>query len=360
MAAVLRCIGHRLRASSKASALTATGCCGSVPDLHVLRRGFSSFPDPYKTLGLNRDASDADIKKAYRDQALRWHPDKQPEEQREEAQKRFSDASNAYEILKDPEKRQEYDLRGSVGTGPHHPGAGFQGNVHPADVEQLLREAFGQQGLEHLMQQLRQQGQGQGQQPFGCRGRQQRPRGVLQQDMEVRIRPDVASIHSASRASHIDMENDERRARYAGHVGTIVKADPEDRSVKLRVMVSPGRADEVWFGADAVWIPDDLEVDTEVQICPDEATIHRASREVGIDAENDFRRARCAGKIGTVISIDRGDQSVKVRVLVLPGRADEVWFGAGALEPLSQRQDAHYQNAWARPSAEMRGFSSAA
>merc|ERR1711953_1359635 len=181
-----------------------------------------------------------------------------------------------------------------------------------------------------------QQQQQQMQQRQGCSGRR-RPRGLLQADMEVRIRHDTEAIHRASRMSNISTEYDEQRARFVGKLATITKVDPSDRSIKLRVMVSPGRAAELWFGAGAVWIPEDLEVDEEIQICADVASIHDSSREVGIDSENDERRARCAGKLGTVIKIDPGDQSVKARVIVSPGRADELWFGLGGLEPLPQR-----------------------
>mmetsp|Transcript_74048 Transcript_74048/g.133483 ORF Transcript_74048/g.133483 Transcript_74048/m.133483 type:complete len:184 (-) Transcript_74048:249-800(-) len=166
-----------------------------------------------------------------------------------------------------------------------------------------------------------------------------RPPGTLVPDMEVRIRHDVASIHRASRTSNIDTTYDERRVTYAGKVGAIVKTDPSDQSIKVRVMVSPGRADEVWFGAGAVWDPSGLDVDMEVQICPDVAAIHAASREIFIDEANDERRARCAGKLGTVINIDPEDQSVKVRVIVLPGRADELWFGIGAFESLPEQME---------------------
>merc|ERR1712113_616330 len=83
--------------------------------------------------------------------------------------------------------------------------------------------------------------------------------------------------------------------------------------------------------------PQRLEVDMEVQIASKIDEIHKASRESGIDADNDERRSRCAGKLGTIVDTDPRDQSVKVRVMVLPGRADEVWFGAGAVEPLPER-----------------------
>jgi len=314
-------------------------------------RGFSSGLDPYRTLGLDRNASEDDIKKAYREKALKWHPDKHPEDTRGEAQKHFSDASNAYEILKDPQTREEYDLTGQVGGGG---GPSGPGGFHPGQMSQEQMQHIFQQLMQEQARMMHQQQQ----QQFGCGGAPRRRPGVLEPDMEVRIRADAASIHRASRAANIDTDNDERRAQYAGKLGTIVKTDPRDQSVKMRVMVSAGRADEVWFGSDGVWIPEDLEVDTEVQICPDESMIHAASREVGIDADNDARRARCAGKLGTVIRIDSKDRSAKIRVIVLPGRADEVWFGPGAFEPLQQHVD--QGQPWARPQeADMRGFASA-
>eukprot|EP00913_Durusdinium_trenchii_P031968 g29941.t1 len=50
---------------------------------------------------------------------MEWHPDRQPPEKREEAQKRFSQVANAYETLSDPNKRQMYDLGGGMGqSGP--------------------------------------------------------------------------------------------------------------------------------------------------------------------------------------------------------------------------------------------------
>mmetsp|Transcript_104052 Transcript_104052/g.164299 ORF Transcript_104052/g.164299 Transcript_104052/m.164299 type:complete len:378 (-) Transcript_104052:22-1155(-) len=344
---------------------------GNIPRISFFaaaRRSFSSFPDPYKTLGLSRDCSEADLKKAYKKKALEWHPDKQPEEKREEAQKHFAEAANAYEILKDPDKRREYDLTGQVGGGSGAPGGGFHpGAGNPADVERIFREAFGEQSMQQIMQQLFQQQQMRQQQqqqhPFGCGGfpQQRRRRGVLEEGMEVRIRLDVENIHTASRKSNIGTDYDERRARYAGKLATIIKADPKDQSIKVRVMVSHGRADELWFGAGAVWDPSSIEVGMEVQISPDVATVDKASRESGIDAENDGRRARCVGKIGTVVSIDRADQSAKLRVAVLPGRADEVWFGDGAFEPLLRATEHQHQPPWSHPhAADMRGFSSAA
>lgn len=71
------------------------------------------FQDYYDVLGVARDASPEEIRKAYRKQALEWHPDRHAEgSEREEAEKRFKQVSEAYEVLSDPEKRQRYDRFG--------------------------------------------------------------------------------------------------------------------------------------------------------------------------------------------------------------------------------------------------------
>ncbi|XP_026746757.1 dnaJ homolog subfamily B member 6 isoform X1 [Trichoplusia ni] len=68
--------------------------------------------DYYRTLGVTRVASEAEIKKAYRKLALKWHPDKNPDNA-EEANRRFKEISEAYEVLSDANKRKVYDARGS-------------------------------------------------------------------------------------------------------------------------------------------------------------------------------------------------------------------------------------------------------
>ena len=75
--------------------------------------------DYYTTLGVNRDASDEDIKKAYRKLAMKHHPDRNPDKGSEE---KFKEAKEAYEILTDPRKRQAYDQFGHAGVDPS---AGF-------------------------------------------------------------------------------------------------------------------------------------------------------------------------------------------------------------------------------------------
>ncbi|CAG11625.1 unnamed protein product [Tetraodon nigroviridis] len=77
----------------------------------------------YQILGVRRDASAEDIKKAYRKLALKWHPDKNPEN-KEEAEKRFKELSEAYEVLSDANKRSIYDRYGKEGLTGNNTGRG--------------------------------------------------------------------------------------------------------------------------------------------------------------------------------------------------------------------------------------------
>lgn len=70
------------------------------------------FQDYYEVLGVARGASADDIKKAYRKLALKWHPDRHPEDKRAEAEVHFKRIAEAYEVLSDPEKRGRYDQFG--------------------------------------------------------------------------------------------------------------------------------------------------------------------------------------------------------------------------------------------------------
>ncbi|KAJ3126341.1 Uridine-cytidine kinase-like 1 [Nowakowskiella sp. JEL0407] len=99
--------------------------------------------DYYKVLGLDRSASEADIKKAYRREALKWHPDKNPEN-REEAEIRFKTISEAYEVLSDAQKRSIYDQGGtSSSNGFSSTPFGFNSGFRFHNPEDLFREVFG-------------------------------------------------------------------------------------------------------------------------------------------------------------------------------------------------------------------------
>ena len=84
--------------------------------------------DYYEVLGVNRDASDEDIKKAYRKLAMKHHPDRNPDNPKSEEQ--FKEAKEAYEVLSDPQKRPAYDQYGHAGVDPQAgmgPGGGAGG-----------------------------------------------------------------------------------------------------------------------------------------------------------------------------------------------------------------------------------------
>ena len=90
----------------------------------------------YKILGVSENASEAEIKAAFRKLALKWHPDKNPNN-KEEAEKKFKEIGEAYEVLGNAEKRQNYDRYGSAeGFAQGSPGDGF------GQEENLFKDIF--------------------------------------------------------------------------------------------------------------------------------------------------------------------------------------------------------------------------
>nr|KYP33594.1 DnaJ isogeny subfamily B member 13 [Cajanus cajan] len=79
--------------------------------------------DYYKLLQVDRNAKDEDLKKAYRRLAMKWHPDKNPNNKKE-AEAKFKQISEAYDVLSDPQKRAVYDQYGEEGLNGVPPGAG--------------------------------------------------------------------------------------------------------------------------------------------------------------------------------------------------------------------------------------------
>lgn len=97
------------------------------------------MPDYYQILGVDRSANEEEIKKAYRQQALKYHPDKNPGDKN--AEQKFKEAAEAYEILHDPQKRAQYDRFGTIGRNDATGAGGFEFDI--SDALRTFMSGFG-------------------------------------------------------------------------------------------------------------------------------------------------------------------------------------------------------------------------
>jgi molecular chaperone DnaJ len=137
--------------------------------------------DFYELLGVTRETTEAEIKKAYRKLAMEFHPDRNPSP---EAEARFKEITEAYEVLRDPQKRSAYDRFGKAGVG-----AGAGGfNYHHVDLSEALnifmRDFGGMGGFESLF--------------GGGRARQDHRRG---QDVRVTLKLNLAEVATGVKKS---------------------------------------------------------------------------------------------------------------------------------------------------------------
>src|SRR3954468_14043401 len=107
--------------------------------------------DYYEVLGVRREASDDEIKKAYRSLARKYHPDRNPGDKQAEAQ--FKEVQDAYDVLSDKQKRAAYDQFGfegpSAGGGPggfHWAGAPGGAGINPEQAQEIFSQIFGGMG----------------------------------------------------------------------------------------------------------------------------------------------------------------------------------------------------------------------
>ena len=96
--------------------------------------------DYYEVLGVSKEATKDEIKKAYRKQALKYHPDKNPGDKKSE--ENFKEAAEAYEVLSNDEKKARYDRYGHAGLGNN--GGGFAGQgMTMEDIFSSFGDIFG-------------------------------------------------------------------------------------------------------------------------------------------------------------------------------------------------------------------------
>lgn len=100
----------------------------------------STKRDYYEVLGVGKSATEAELKKAYRKLALQFHPDKNPDNK--EAEEKFKEAAEAYEVLSDSDKRTRYDRFGHAGVGGAA-GGGYSGGMNMEDIFSQFGDIFG-------------------------------------------------------------------------------------------------------------------------------------------------------------------------------------------------------------------------
>ena len=136
--------------------------------------------DYYEVLGINKSATADEIKKAYRKMAIKYHPDKNPGDK--EAEEKFKEAAEAYSVLKDPEKKAQYDQFGHAGMNGG--AGGFGGSsMNMDDIFSMFGDIFGGRGF----------GGFSGFGGFGGGGERQQPR-FRGSDLRVKVRLNLSEI----------------------------------------------------------------------------------------------------------------------------------------------------------------------
>ncbi|GMR05248.1 MAG: DnaJ C-terminal domain-containing protein [Thermodesulfobacteriota bacterium] len=231
--------------------------------------------DYYKTLGVKKDATAEEIKKAFRELARKYHPDLHPDK-REEMEAKFKEINEAYSVLSDPKKRSDYDLTGSVfepGMGGGYPSGGvryedfdFGGG---GGFEDIFSEVFG-----------------------GARGR----RVVTRQGADIEYRLEIDFLHAA-KGTDVRI----KVSRRTGAETLKVKVPPGVKTgSKVRV---PGKGDAGVGGGR----PGDLYIAIKV-------TPHKYFRRVGPDIYVDLPVTVGEAALGSEVRVPTIDGFTKIKV----------------------------------------------
>ncbi len=135
--------------------------------------------DYYEALGVDRNVSPEGIKRAYRKLAMKYHPDRNPGDK--EAEEKFKEAAEAYEVLSDPKKKSTYDQFGHAGLKGSFGGDGFQWSnfTHFSDFEDILGNLFGGGIFGDI---------------FGTRAARRRANSQRGADLQVKLKLSLAEI----------------------------------------------------------------------------------------------------------------------------------------------------------------------
>ena len=146
--------------------------------------------DYYETLGVDRDASEDEIKRAYRKKAKKYHPDMNPDMEKEKAEKKFKEITEAYEVLSDPEKRAQYDRFGHAGPSQEFD---FGDQDYQRARDAFSDFGFGEGGLDDIFDLFFGEGQGRRR----SQGGETRNRG---EDLEKKLR---VSLEDAAHGTQV-------------------------------------------------------------------------------------------------------------------------------------------------------------
>jgi curved DNA-binding protein len=289
--------------------------------------------DPYDVLGVGRDASQEDIRRAYRRLARSHHPDvsKEPD-----AETRFKDISEAYDVLRDPERRAAYDRFGpdwraaqqaGAGAGRRRasrrssgdggPGAVFEEEVRFEDVEDL----FGGSGFGDVFGDLFRGGRGGGR-GFSMSGPD--TEAVLELSLEEADRGGTRRISIDGRSIEVDIPPgviDGQRIRLAGQGGAGVGGGPAgDLHLRVRLRPHPRfRVDGRDLHVELPVPPADAALGASVEV----PTLHGTARVKVPPGSSSGRRLRLRGKGMRNPSGPPGDLYATVRIVVPRTLSDE-------------------------------------